>query len=170
MTSCGFSSDAEDDEQLEDEAASENQTRQRWASSWLFPSCKISCRVIVPRVHRLNQRSSLLLVDPHGRQGRHLEARSGTLCIFSTTLRSLTLGRLQKSPGGIRFASIRGRKYPASRNYNRHSEEKRSEVSLVHCSPHGLLLTYARRRIHTPGSGSLNSPANRKKTRVKAPL
>lgn len=137
-------------------------------SKCLNLSMGIFSRKKVRQVPRVNQRSSLLHVDPHGRQDRQLEVRSSAL-YFSLHRSEVLLDWLQKSPGGIRFASIRGRKIFTSGNHNRHSKEERSEVSPAHHSSLGLILTFVRRRIHAPGSGALNSPANRKKTRVKAP-
>ena len=78
-----FSSAAENDEQVEDQAASESQSSQRWAVTQLplngvsFFSCTIQA-ARARRRHRLKPGNSLLPVDPHG---RNLEARSSTLYI-----------------------------------------------------------------------------------------
>lgn len=83
MTNYGFCSDAENDEQVEDQAASESQLRQRWVVAQLFFIGNFFSFIIqAPRVlDRLNPRSSLLYVGPHGPQARHLESRSSTLYI-----------------------------------------------------------------------------------------
>jgi hypothetical protein len=87
MTNYGFRSDAEklseNDEQVEDQAATESQARQRWVLTQLLWTSVVShVSIKAPQVlRRLNPRSSLLLVDPHGQQARHLKTRSSTLYI-----------------------------------------------------------------------------------------
>ena len=138
------------------------------SNSTLLNGYPFLCIIQAPQVRRLNARSSLLPVDPHGRQARHLEAKSSTLYIIATALGRFNFGRLQGSPGGIRSTSLRGRKYPnsGSGNLNSYSEEKRSEVSPHMAFAFGLLTIFWRR----PSSSGLNTPGNRKKTRVKGSL
>ena len=89
------------DEQVDDQAPSESQTHQRWVVTQLLWTRIVyfSCIIEAPRVlHRLYPWRSLLIVDPHCRQARHLKARSSTLnIIYYSRMESLIFSGYRKA-------------------------------------------------------------------------